>query len=114
MLLKFLLVPDNTISIVTGWIVVGAKDGLWGPPFLILSGYWGSSSGIKWLGCDVDHSVTRSFEVKIEYSCTSAVLYAFMVWTGTKFTFTLIFMETEVKYKNLEMEQITLQCVKTN
>jgi hypothetical protein len=50
MLPKFLLALDNTVSVVTGWIVVGARDGLWGPPFLILIGYRGSSPGIKWLG----------------------------------------------------------------
>lgn len=35
---------------------------------------------IKWPGHEVDHSI--SVDVKNELSCTSALPYAFMVWTG--------------------------------
>jgi hypothetical protein len=40
-------------------------DQFWDPPSLLSNGYWGSLSlGVKWLGCEADHSPLTSVEVK--------------------------------------------------
>ena len=43
---------------------------LWCPPNVIFNVYWGTYPGIKWPGCDADHS--HSGKVKNVWSCTSA------------------------------------------
>jgi hypothetical protein len=47
-------------------------DQLWGPPKLQFNGYQGSFLGVKWPGCEVDHSPPSSAEVKNECNYTSA------------------------------------------
>jgi hypothetical protein len=51
------------------------------------------SLGVKWLGCEADHSPPSSAEVKTAWSYTYTPEYAFMVWCSVKkyrdnFTFT--------------------------
>jgi hypothetical protein len=36
--------------------------------------------GVKWPGCEADHSPPSSAEVKNAWSCTSTPQYVFMVW----------------------------------
>ena len=47
-------------------------DQLWGPPTLILNGYWGSFLGIKRPGCEINHSLRSSAEVKNKWIRTFA------------------------------------------
>jgi len=55
----------------------------WGSPSLFLNGCLGSFLGVKWPGCEVDHSPPSSVEVKNEWSCTSPPpICASIVWTG--------------------------------
>ena len=64
-------------------IPVGARDffhpkrsnRLWGPPSLLLSGYYGRFVGIKRPERDVNHSPTSCAEVKNEWSYTSTPIY---------------------------------------
>jgi hypothetical protein len=58
-------------------------DWLLGPPGLLFNGYWGSFLGVKWLWCEVNHSLPSSAKVKNEWNYTFIPLYAFMAWTGT-------------------------------
>jgi hypothetical protein len=59
--------------------------------------YWmgtrGSFPGVKWLGCEADHSPPCSAEVKNAWSYTSTPQYVFMAWCLVKhkdnFTFYL-------------------------
>jgi hypothetical protein len=39
-------------------------DRLWGPPNLVSNGYWGLSSGVKWLQLEADQSLPSNAEVK--------------------------------------------------
>jgi hypothetical protein len=42
------------------------------------------SLGVKWLGCEADHSPPSSTEVKNVWSYTSTPQYVFMVWCLVK------------------------------
>jgi hypothetical protein len=47
---------------------------------LLSSGYWALSPGLKRPGCEADHSLPSSAEVKKKWSYTSTTPYIFMAW----------------------------------
>jgi hypothetical protein len=57
------------------------------------------SLGVKWLGCEVDHSPPSNAKVKNAWSYTSTPQYVFMAWYLVKhsdnFTFTFNFTFTD-------------------
>jgi hypothetical protein len=62
-------------------------DLLWGPSSLLLDGCWGSFPRAKWLGRDVDHSLSSSAEVKHEWSYTAALPVCLRVMDRDSFIF---------------------------
>jgi hypothetical protein len=79
-----------------GWTVRGSNpssgkrfsppkrpDRLWGPPSLLLKGYWGSFPEVTWSVREVNHSPPSSAEVKNEWRYTSAPPYI-LSWRGTQ------------------------------
>jgi hypothetical protein len=78
---------------------------LWGPLDLLLNGYWGTYPGVKWPGCEADHSPLSSAKVKNAWSYTSTPQYVFMLLCLVKhrdnftFTFSMIYYSSETYLK---------------
>jgi hypothetical protein len=45
---------------------------IWGPPYLLFNGYWGSFPRVQQLGHAVDHKSPSSAKVKNEWSYTNS------------------------------------------
>ena len=57
------------------------QTGSGGPSSSLFNMYWGSFSGLMWLGHDIDHSVLSSGTIPLLPLC------AFMAWIGTTVAF---------------------------
>jgi len=56
---------------------------LWGLPSSLFSGYLVFFPGVKWLGCEFDHSPASAVEVKMSRALPLLPLHVFVGQTGT-------------------------------
>jgi predicted transglutaminase-like protease len=71
---------------------------VWGPSYILCSGYRGSLPSVKWPERDVEESPPSNVEVTKKWSCTSNPPYAFMTWTRTTLTFNSMHLPSHACY----------------
>jgi hypothetical protein len=92
----------------------------WVPPSFQFNGTRGFFSGVKWLGCEVNHSPQSSAKVKNEYSYTSTPPICFHGIGRENFTFYIQHTCSNVKIgtKNVarssQIINLIFQCLKVN
>jgi hypothetical protein len=79
-----LLLVWNSAGLRAGWSGVQSQQGLGIFLFTTVSRPGGLFLGVKWPGCEADHSPPSSTDVKNAWIYTYTPQYAFMVWCSVK------------------------------